>query len=58
MNFEGPDAFDPEKIKDEFSQMEMMEKMKAAQLERAKDNKPYLEKVFGLVKEAANKNII
>jgi hypothetical protein len=49
MNFDGPDGFDPDNMTDEATQQEMVEKMKAVQLENAKKNKPYLEKVFDLV---------
>jgi hypothetical protein len=58
MSFDGPDGFDPDNMTDETAQLAMVEKMKAVQLERAKNNKQYLEKVFDLVREAANKNII
>jgi hypothetical protein len=56
--FDGPDGFDPDNMTDETSQSAMMETMKEAQLEKAKNKKPYLESVFDLVKKAANKNII
>jgi hypothetical protein len=52
------DGFDPDNMTDETSQSAMMETMKEAQLEKAKNKKPYLESVFDLVKKAANKNII
>jgi hypothetical protein len=59
MDFDGPNAFDPDKmVDDQAKQMKMMEAMKKAQLKRAEGNKPYLEKVFDFVQEASNKNII
>ena len=58
MDFDGPDGYDPDKMVDDASQKEMMEKMAAFQIERAGKNKPYLDRVFGLVQESAEKNII
>ena len=58
MDFDGPDGYDPDKMVDQKSENEMMEKMGQFQLQKAGQNKPYLEKVFSLIQEAADKNII
>ena len=61
MDFEGidgPDGYDPNKINDEAKEKEMREKMATLQIQRAAQNKPYLENVFAMVKEAAERNII
>ena len=58
MDFDGPDGYDPDKMVDQKSENEMMEKMGQFQFQRAGQNKPYLEKVFSLIQEAADKNII
>lgn len=51
--------FDPEDFhKDEESYNRIMKVWYERQMESAKINKPYLEKVLGLVREAADKNII
>lgn len=58
MDFDGPDGWDPEKAVDQESQQRMMEATMKANLARAGQNKPYLAKVFSLVQESAEKNII
>ena len=58
MDFDGPDGYDPEKMVDQDSENEMMEKMAKYQLQAAGQNKPFLNKVFSLVQEAADKDII
>ena len=54
----GPDEYDPDKMVDQKSENEMMEKMAKFQIEAAGKNKIYLEKILSLVQEAAEKNII
>ena len=58
MDFDGPDGYDPDKMVDQDAEQEMMEKMAKFQHEKAGQNKPYLDKVFSLIQEAADKNII
>ena len=58
MDFDGPDGYDPDKMVDQDSENEMMEKMAKFQLQKAGQNKPFLNKVFSLVQEAADKDII
>ena len=57
-NAEEPEMFDPDQIIDEESHKEMMAKMAKKNFERALKNQPYLDHVFGLVREAAQRNII
>lgn len=58
MDFDGEEAFDFEAMSDEKKYMEMAEKTAAIQLQNAKKNKPYLEKVFGMMREAVDRKIL
>jgi hypothetical protein len=59
MDYDGPDAFHPDKMgADPVKRMERLEAMKAALLKRAEENTPNLEKCIDFVQEASNKNII
>lgn len=58
MNFDGPDGFDPEMMGNDEEQTKQLEKMAQFQLISAGKNKPFLEKVFGMVQEAADRHII
>ena len=58
MKFDGPDAYDPDNFVDDESQQRLMEEMGKQQVIWAGQNQPFLDKVFAMVKEAADKNII
>ena len=58
MSFDGPDGFDLDQAVDEESQEAMMQRNMSLQIARAAKNQPYLNKVLGMVREAAEKNII
>ena len=58
MDFDGPDGWDQDLVNNEEEQKEMMEKVSKIQLEKAGQNKAYLQKVLGILREAEAKNII
>ncbi len=55
---DGPDAFDPEDMKDEETQIKMVQQQVKKQMERSLANKSYVDKVFGMVHEAVDCGVL
>ncbi len=55
---DGPDGFDPNDMTSEEEQLKMVEKQAQMQLERAKSNPTYVDRVLGMCREAVKRGTI